>query len=81
MMRMAERAMAQARGRAASSVDRCRGSGCAGDPRGAHRREGADRQQPGDVRYAARVIAVMKLDLLLFGRIRSGPFFALLVKE
>lgn len=24
---------------------------------------------------------VMKLDLLLFGRIRSGPFFALLVKE
>ena len=23
----------------------------------------------------------MKLDLLLFGRIRSGPFFALLVKE
>jgi hypothetical protein len=25
--------------------------------------------------------AAMKLDLLLFGRIRSGPFFALLVKE
>jgi hypothetical protein len=23
----------------------------------------------------------MKLDLLLFGRIRSGPFFALLIKE
>jgi hypothetical protein len=23
----------------------------------------------------------MKLDLLLFGRIRSGPFFALLVKD
>jgi len=23
----------------------------------------------------------MKLDLLLFGRIRSGPFFALLVKQ
>jgi hypothetical protein len=23
----------------------------------------------------------MKLDLLLFGRVRSGPFFALLVKE
>jgi hypothetical protein len=33
--------------------------------------------------YAAlRVLsAAMKLDLLLFGRIRSGPFFALLVKE
>jgi hypothetical protein len=25
--------------------------------------------------------AAMKLDLLLFGRVRSGPFFALLVKE
>jgi hypothetical protein len=24
---------------------------------------------------------LMKLDLLLFGRIRSGPFFALLVKQ
>jgi hypothetical protein len=24
---------------------------------------------------------LMKLDLLLFGRIRSGPFFALLVKR
>jgi hypothetical protein len=24
---------------------------------------------------------LMKLDLLLFGRIRSGPFFALLVKD
>jgi hypothetical protein len=29
-----------------------------------------------------RVLSLfMKLDLLLFGRIRSGPFFALLVKE
>ncbi len=25
--------------------------------------------------------AVMKLDVLLFGRIESGPFFALLIKE
>ena len=25
--------------------------------------------------------SAMKLDLLLFGRIRSGPFFALLTKE
>src|SRR5262249_30831325 len=31
---------------------------------------------------ALRVLSsLMKLDLLLFGRIRSGPFFALLVKE
>ena len=35
-----------------------------------------------DVRRAARALSfAMKLDLLLFGRIRSGPFFALLVKE
>ena len=33
--------------------------------------------------YAAlrALSAAMKLDLLLFGRIRSGPFFALLIKE
>jgi SAM-dependent methyltransferase len=33
--------------------------------------------------YAAlgALTAVMKLDVVLFGRIRSGPFFALLVKE
>jgi len=31
---------------------------------------------------ALRILSsLMKLDLLLFGRIRSGPFFALLVKE
>jgi hypothetical protein len=27
------------------------------------------------------ITLVMELDMLLFGRIRSGPFFALLVKE
>jgi SAM-dependent methyltransferase len=33
--------------------------------------------------YAALTVVtwVMKLDILLFGRVRSGPFFALLVKE
>lgn len=32
--------------------------------------------------FALRALSwLMKLDLLLFGRIRSGPFFALLVKE
>jgi SAM-dependent methyltransferase len=36
----------------------------------------------GPTYFALRVLTVlMKLDVLLFGRIRSGPFFALLVKE
>jgi len=36
----------------------------------------------GPVYFTLRVLsAVMKLDVLLFGRIRSGPFFALLVRE
>lgn len=57
--------------------------------------EGADRTAIRDARLAAKerisgrgptylalrgVSAAMKLDLLLFGRIRSGPFFALLEK-
>ena len=81
MMRMAERAMAK---RAAT---RLRGSVSA---------EEADAQAIRAARTAAkariarspatyatlRVLSFfMKLDLLLFGRIRSGPFFALLVKE
>jgi len=81
MMRMAERAMAK---RAAT---RLRGSVSADE---------ADAQAIREARAAAkariarspatyatlRVLSfLMKLDLLLFGRIRSGPFFALLVKE
>ena len=81
MMRMAERAMAK---RAAA---RLRGSVSA---------DQADAQAIREARTAAkariarspatyatlRVLSfLMKLDLLLFGRIRSGPFFALLVKE
>jgi len=38
--------------------------------------------QSGPTYAALRVLSfAMKLDLLLFGRVRSGPFFALLVKE
>ena len=82
MMRMAERAMAR---RAAAGL---RGSVGAEEaearahPRSTHRGQGAHREQPDDVRGTLRVLSsAMKLDLLLFGRIRSGPFFALLVKE
>ena len=83
-MRMAERAMARARG-AAAWPDRAaapprptrrpiREARTAGQ--GAHRARSAD-----DLRGASRTLSfAMKLDLLLFGSIRSGPFFALLVK-
>jgi ubiquinone/menaquinone biosynthesis C-methylase UbiE len=81
LMRMAERAMAR---RAASRLDPSVG------------REEADAQAIREARTSAKArIAsspttyavlralsfAMKLDLLLFGRVRSGPFFALLVKE
>jgi SAM-dependent methyltransferase len=81
MMRMAERAMAR---RAAKRLPKSLDA------------EQADAQAIRQARTAAKArIAnspttygtlqvlsyLMKLDLLLFGRIRSGPFFALLVKE
>ena len=81
-MRMAERAMAQARGAAAGRAGLGRGRRSRSDPRGAHRGQAADRQEPGHLRAScAALSAAMQLDLLLFGRIRSGPFFALLVKD
>lgn len=81
LMRMAERAMAR---RAAARLGPSLG------------REEADAQAIREARTSAKArIAsspttytvlralsfAMKLDLLLFGRVRSGPFFALLVKE
>jgi SAM-dependent methyltransferase len=59
----------------------------ASDPSGASlqvaRREAKDRIARRGPAYATLVLLtkLMKLDLLLFGRIRSGPFFALLVKD
>jgi hypothetical protein len=36
----------------------------------------------GPLYLALRAVTwLMKIDILLFGRVRSGPFFALLVKE
>jgi ubiquinone/menaquinone biosynthesis C-methylase UbiE len=81
LMRLAERAMAR---RAARRLA------------GALSAEEADRQAIRDARTAAKqriasspttygvlrtLSAAMKIDLLLFGRITSGPFFALLVKD
>jgi SAM-dependent methyltransferase len=81
LMRMAERAMARrASGRLRGSM-----SAEAADAGGIReaRTAAKERIARSPTTYAAlRALSLaMKLDLLLFGRIRSGPFFALLVKE
>jgi len=81
LMRIAERAMARrAAGRLGSSV-----TPAEADARAIReaRTSAKERIANSPATYAAlRVLSfAMKLDLLLFGRIRSGPFFALLVKE
>jgi SAM-dependent methyltransferase len=80
LMRTAERAMAR------RAAGRLRASGTA-DPEAAALREARTaakkRIATSRTTYAAlRALSfAMKLDLLLFGRIRSGPFFALLEKR
>ena len=79
MMRVAERAMAR---RAAKRLP---------PSAGRRRRRGQARRAPPPskgsraarppMRRCAACRSLMKLDLLLFGRITSGPFFALLVKD
>ncbi len=81
MMRMAERAMAK------RAAKRLRGSVSADEAAAQAIREARTAAKARIARspttYATlRVLSLfMKLDLLLFGRIQSGPFFALLVKE
>jgi SAM-dependent methyltransferase len=81
VMRIAERAMAR---RALRRLD---GSLAQADADAAAIREARATAQKqiakGGATYAALrgLSFAMKLDLLLFGRIRSGPFFALLIKE
>jgi len=82
MMRMAERAMA----RRAAARATTRGAGAAeADAAAAREARTAAKQRiaaSGPTYAALRALSfAMKLDLLLFGRIRSGPFFALLVKK
>jgi SAM-dependent methyltransferase len=81
MMRIAERAMAR------RAADRLRPSVGAEEAEARAIREARTaakaRIASSPATYGTlRVLSsLMKLDLLLFGRIRSGPFFALLVKE
>ena len=81
LMRMAERAMARRAAR------RLRGRAPAADVNGQAIREARTAAKAQIARSPATYAVLkglswtMKLDLLLFGRITSGPFFALLVKE
>lgn len=83
MMRMAERAMARRAARRLAAS----GAGTSQDTDAAAVREARtaakQRIATSPATYAAlRALSfAMKLDLLLFGRVTSGPFFALLVKE
>ncbi len=82
MMRMAERAMA----RRAAARATTKGAGAAEADAAAIREArtaAKERIAASGPTYAALrgLSFAMKLDLLLFGRIRSGPFFALLVKK
>ncbi len=55
------------------------GDGAAREARAAAKRHAG---RPGAAYYGLRAVTwVMKLDLLLFGRVRSGPYFALLRRE
>ena len=81
MMRMAERAMAR------RAAGRLKGSVTAAEVDAHAIREARTAAKAQIARSPATLAALqglsfaMKLDLLLFGRIRSGPFFALLVKD
>ncbi len=81
LMRMAERAMARRAARRLSGI----GSPAESDARAVREARAAakDRIASSPTTYGAlRLLSfAMKLDLLLFGRITSGPFFALLVKN
>jgi len=80
MMRMAERAMA---GRAARRLGSPDSDGSDARAIREARTQAKQRIATSRTTYAALrgLSFAMKLDLLLFGRITSGPFFALLVKE
>ena len=82
LMRLAERAMAR------RARHRLSGSGTDGDDADAAAIREARTTAKAAIARSPAVLGVlralsytMKLDLLLFGRVRSGPFFALLEKE
>ena len=82
-MRMAEHAMAKRAARRLAAASPGAGDVDARAVKEARTAAKAShRQQPDDLcASCAACRAAMKLDLLLFGRITSGPFFALLVKQ
>jgi len=83
LVRIAERAMTR---RAARAIDaRTRATGAPADPDAAVRTVRASakarvRERGATFRTLRALSTLMRLDLWLFGRIRSGPFFALLRK-
>jgi SAM-dependent methyltransferase len=81
LMRMAERAMARrAAARMGSSAPAADADAAAiREARAAAKRQIAS--SPATYAALRALSFAMKLDLVLFGRIRSGPFFALLVRE
>lgn len=96
LVRIAERAMARRARARVRTNGTASGMAASGAPGGAQPSQDLDAAAIREARLSAkaRIAArgptylalralsfVMKLDLLLFGRIRSGPFFALLVKK
>jgi hypothetical protein len=87
LVRSAERWMARRAARRAPEGETAEGGGREAEDRAAHtraaRRQAQDRIARGGFVLASlkALTAVMKLDVLLFGRVRSGPFFALLEKR
>jgi SAM-dependent methyltransferase len=82
LMRVAERAMARRAARRLSSAGQAPGQADALAVREARTTAKARLARGGPVLAVMKALTwAMKLDVLLFGRIRSGPFFALLVKE
>ena len=92
LMRMAERALALRAAREIPTSQLPAAEGAAARTSGANERAAAIRQarlaakarisRRGPTYLALRALSfAMKLDLVLFGRITSGPFFALLVKR
>jgi SAM-dependent methyltransferase len=86
LMRVAERALARRAAEGAEKAEGAEGAPAEGRQALAVRKARAAAKariaKGGPTYLALRALSfAMKLDLLLFGRIRSGPFFALLVKK
>jgi SAM-dependent methyltransferase len=87
LVRSAERWMARRAGRRAARDGRTAGGARGGDNRAVHtraaRKQAQERIARGGPLLAGlkALTALMKLDVVLFGRVRSGPFFALLEKR